>query len=89
VGRKQEEPVSTFYFRKELDLILSRAYNVQRVPGYCLTKKIYMDALEPELARAGLSVRGNAIPGMRTAGTPGKKRFMPGERPAETGGIWF
>jgi GxxExxY protein len=49
--------VSIFYFRKESDLISRCAQKVQRLLGNCLTKEIYMDALEFEFARAGLISR--------------------------------
>jgi GxxExxY protein len=55
-----EEPVSIFYFRKESDRISQCAQKVQHLLGNCLTKDIYMDALEFEFARAGLSARRDA-----------------------------
>jgi GxxExxY protein len=57
---KRQASVSVFYFRRESDLILLCARRVQRLLGNCLTKEIYMDALELEFARAGLPARRNA-----------------------------
>jgi GxxExxY protein len=46
--------MSVFYYRKESDLIGQCAHRVQRLLGNCLTKELYMDALEIEFAGAGL-----------------------------------
>jgi GxxExxY protein len=52
--------MSSFYFRKESDLVFQCAMKVQRILGNCLTKDLYMDALEHEFRRAGLRARRNA-----------------------------
>jgi GxxExxY protein len=52
--------VSTFYYHRESKLIYQCGQKVQRLLGNCLTKEIYMDALELEFAAAGLLVQRNA-----------------------------
>ena len=49
--------MSSFYFREESELVFQCAMKVQRKLGNCLTKTIYMDALEFEFQQAGLRVR--------------------------------
>jgi GxxExxY protein len=49
--------MSVFYFRKESVLISRCAQQVQHLLGNCLTREIYMDALELEFAGAGLRAR--------------------------------
>jgi GxxExxY protein len=49
--------MSSFYFRKESGMVFQCAMKVQRILGNCLTKDVYMDALEYEFRRAGLRVR--------------------------------
>jgi GxxExxY protein len=49
--------MSSFYCRKESTQVFQCALKVQRILGNCLTKDIYMDALEYEFRRAGLRVR--------------------------------
>jgi GxxExxY protein len=51
--------MSSFYFRKESALVFQCAMRVQRILGNCLTKDLYMDALEYEFHRAGLDARRN------------------------------
>jgi GxxExxY protein len=53
--------VSTFYCRKESDIIFKCSQKVQRLLGNCLTKEIYMDALEIEFASEGLDARRGAL----------------------------
>jgi GxxExxY protein len=57
----QEGPVSTFYYPKESTVIFKCSQKVQRILGNCLTKEIYLDALELELAAEGFEVRRNAL----------------------------
>jgi GxxExxY protein len=52
--------MSGFYYRKESDLIVQCAHRVQRLLGNCLTKEVYMDALEIEFASAGLEAQRDA-----------------------------
>jgi GxxExxY protein len=51
--------VSTFYYHKESAAIFKCCQKVQRLLGNCLTKEIYMDALEIEFIADGLAVQRN------------------------------
>jgi GxxExxY protein len=53
--------VSTFYYHKESTVIFKCSQKVQRILGNCLTKEIYLDALELELAAEGFDVQRNAL----------------------------
>jgi GxxExxY protein len=49
--------MSTFYYHKESAVIFKCGQKVQRLLGNCLTKELYMDALELEFAAEGLQTR--------------------------------
>jgi GxxExxY protein len=52
--------MSTFYYHKESAVIVKCSQKVQRLLGNCLTKELYMDALELEFAAEGLQARRDA-----------------------------
>jgi GxxExxY protein len=56
----KEGPVSTFFYHRESAIIVKCSQKVQRILGNCLTKEVYMDALELEFSSEGLETQRDA-----------------------------